>query len=80
MFQGLNAFLMHHGCDVAGLLPELHAAASPTVNRVLASPRDARLAEAVHTYLRIQLELGTMKVGISMRAFRLLDRMICQKH
>ena len=63
MFQGLNAFLMHHGCDVFSSLAELHAAASPIVQRVLPSPRDARLAEAIHAYLRIQLKLGIVQVS-----------------
>jgi len=65
VFQGLNAFLMHHGCDVSSSLAELHAAASPTVQRVLPSPRDVRLAEAIHTYLRIQFRLGTLQVSTS---------------
>ena len=62
VFQGLNAFLLHHGCDVASSAAELHVAAGPVVRRVLAEPRASWLAEAVHTYLRIQLRLGALQV------------------
>ncbi|KAL4857208.1 Serine/threonine-protein kinase ATM [Chlorella vulgaris] len=57
----LNAFLLGNGRDVAAQLPALHAAYHDTAIR--GSGRDARLREAAVTYLRIQLQLGTLPRG-----------------
>ena len=70
---GLNAFLLHHGCDVASCAAELHLASGRIVRRVLTNPRDEWLADAVHTYLRIQLKLGALQVRLC-RMLRLFRR------
>lgn len=59
--NALNAFLLGNGRDVAAQLPALHAAYHDTAIR--GSGRDARLREAAVTYLRIQLQLGTLPRG-----------------
>ena len=53
--------MLANGRDVAAQAPELHAALHTLVLR--GSARDGRLREASVTYLRIQLQLGTLQPG-----------------
>ena len=61
LLSAINAFLLANGRDVASQAGELHATLHAAVLR--GSARDLRLREAALTYLRIQLQLGTLPPG-----------------
>ncbi|KAL4452130.1 hypothetical protein ABPG75_007792 [Micractinium tetrahymenae] len=59
LLTAVNTFLLANGRDVAASLPPLHAALHGLVLRGAA--RDPRLRDPAVTYLRIQLQLGTLQ-------------------
>jgi hypothetical protein len=61
LLSAVNAFLLVNGRDVASQAGELHGTLHAAVLR--GSARDLRLREAALTYLRIQLQLGTLPRG-----------------
>lgn len=72
LLAATNTFLLANGRDTAASLPRLHASLHGLV--LPGAARDARLRDPAVTYLRIQLQLGTLQRDVA----RLQVRACCR--
>jgi hypothetical protein len=57
----VNTFLLANGLDVRSRVAQLQTAVHPFVLRAWGTARDAKLRDALVTYLRVQLCLGGLE-------------------